>query len=290
VILKKRRGYNPPSFLENRNRMKRNDVTQVQSKIHIVRDTAALADAAAEVFCVCAGNSVSMQGRFTVALSGGATPRGMYRLLATEPYLSGIPWDVVHIFWVDERCVPVADAASNYGAARKDFLDHIPISPGNLHPMPGDREPRAGRVQYEEELIRFFNLKTGTVPQLDAIFLGMGKDGHTASLFPGQDSLHERTMLVEAVRGGRPSVDRLTLTLPVLNNAKDVVVLVSGREKGALVAKIVTRAPEYVGLPMGMVQPHRSGLLWIIDGAAASMIPEDVLSSTKTERGMRQGE
>jgi len=259
-------------------------------KILVTRNVAALAAAAAETLSACAGHAVSMHGRCTVALSGGTTPRGMYRLLARAPYRARIPWDAVHIFWVDERCVPAVHEASNYGTARRDFLDQVPIPPGNLHPMPGDIEPRAGRARYEAELIRFFNLKTGTFPGFDALFLGMGKDGHTGSLFPGQDSLHERTTLVAAVRGGWPSIDRLTLTLPVLNHAAQVVVLAAGREKGALVAKLVTDAPESAGLPMGMVRPHRGEVLWIIDDAAATMIPEDILSMMHTTQGGRQEE
>jgi 6-phosphogluconolactonase len=205
-----------------------------------------------------------------VALSGGSSPRPMHRLLGEEPYLSEIPWHTTHIFWVDERCVSINDPASNYGAARADFLEGVPIPENQVHPMPADLYPEEGAVAYEKELVEFFQTGPSEIPVLDLICLGIGNDGHTASLFPGHRALDERKRLIITARGGEPAVDRLTMTLPLLNNARNIVFVVSGKEKAMILKAILDgSSPRF---PAQMVSPVAGQLTYLLDKDAASMI------------------
>ena len=243
-----------------------------RSKIIVACHMDRLAEKGAEIVQCAALDSTMRQTHFTVALSGGSSPRLMYRTLSKEPYLSGIPWQKIHIFWVDERCVPVNNPASNYGAAKKDFLDNIPIPSNHVHPMPGEAPPEKGASQYQHELINFFQLEDGPFPVFDLIFLGMGADGHTASLFPGDEALKEKKRMIVAVKGGDPYVNRLTMTFPVLNNARNVVFLVSGKEKAETIKTIFEK--KNVMLPAGKVKPEKGELIWLLDGEAASLLTE----------------
>ena len=227
----------------------------------------------ARIFSDNAKRCVEAEGRFFVALSGGSTPRAMHRMLAKEPYHSEIPWHGVHLFWVDERCVPADDAASNYGAAREDFLEKIPLPVGQVHPMPAGKVPEDGALEYQAELVKMSRQAKGQVPIFDLIFLGLGKDGHTASLFPGQKALDERERLVVAVKGGDPDVHRLTMTYPVLNKAKIVVFTVSGREKAPIVKAILDGSCK--GYPAQRIQPAEGRLFWLMDRDAASWISRE---------------
>jgi len=229
---------------------------------------------AADILAMTAIDRVKENRLFTVAISGGSTPRAMHRMLAKGPYLSDIPWKNTHIFWVDDRCVPQDHPASNYGTAEKDFLYEIPLPRENIHPMSGDAPPEEEALRYEEELKNFFQLEDNQFPIFDLIFLGMGADGHTASLFPGQRALKEKKRMVVAVRGGEPDVRRLTMTLPVLNSAKNVVILVLGKEKAAAL-KVVFEHNNRI-LPVKEVRPVQGDLTWLIDSEASSLLSEKV--------------
>jgi 6-phosphogluconolactonase len=194
----------------------------------------------------------------------------MYRTLAQEPFLSKTPWAGIHVWWVDERCVAPDNPWSNYGEAKRNFLDRVGLPPDQIHPMPSERAPDQGARSYEDELVRHFGLRAGAFPVFDLIFLGLGKDGHTASLFPGQDGLKQENRLVTAVRGGDPDVDRLTLTLPVLNRARQVAFLVSGKEKAEIVRAVL--GAEEASIPAQRVRPATGRLTWILDRDAASLI------------------
>jgi 6-phosphogluconolactonase len=220
------------------------------------------------MFSRIAEESVSLRGRFAVALSGGSTPRLMHRMLCDEPYLSMIPWNRIHIFWVDERCIPISDPASNYGAARADFLDNVPVPENQLHPMPMDVPPEQGAWAYQEELVRFFQTQPSKIPIFDLICLGIGTDGHTASLFPGQGALREKERLVVAVRGGAPDVDRLTMTFPLLNNGRQILFLASGKGKAMILKAILEGPPSR--FPAQLIQPLHKNLIWLLDWEAAS--------------------
>lgn len=196
-----------------------------------------LALVGADLLRYAAAEKASHRGNPAVAISGGSTPRPMHRILAEEPWVSAIPWHRIHIFWVDERCVPISDPVSNYGTARRDFLDRVPLPESHIHPMPIDHRPREGAKIYQETLVKFFQPFGNQPPVFDLIFLGLGKDGHTASLFPGHKALEEKERLVVAVKGGKPEVNRITMTLPVLNQASHVVFVVTGRHKAEIVTK-----------------------------------------------------
>jgi 6-phosphogluconolactonase len=217
---------------------------------------------------------VKKEGRFFVALSGGSTPRQMHRRLA---FRSAVPWQGVHVFWGDERCVPVDDPWSNHGAAWKDFLGKVPLLPERIHPMPVHVNPQKGALMYERELDHVFNLKQAQLPVFDLVFLGLGKDGHTASLFPAHRALEENERFVVAVKGGDPDVYRLTLTFPVINRAKEVIFMVSGLDK-AEVVKAVTEDREGK-FPASRIRPLSGSLMWLLDREAASLLAKNTLSS-----------
>ena len=238
--------------------------------VFIEPDLATLAKKGAAIFSRIASESVVVRGAFAVALSGGSTPRPMHRMLCEEPYLSEIPWARTNLFWVDERCVPVHHPASNYGAATVDFLRSVPIPETQVHPMPVHLSPEQGAAAYQEEIVRWFWSHSQKFPVFDLIFLGIGTDGHTASLFPGQNALSEKERLVVPVSGGNPHVDRLTMTFSLINTAREVVFLVSGREKGEILKSIIQGPPDR--FPAQMVRPLRGNLIWLMDREAASQL------------------
>lgn len=243
-------------------------------QIIIEDDPMGLAHRGARIFATSARESVNRNGRFAVALSGGSTPKRMNEMLGEETSRLKIPWDKVYLFWVDERCVPENDEASNYGAAKRAFLESVPIPEEQIYPMPGEVSPEAGALRYQENIRDFFHLTETGKPIFDAIFLGVGKDGHTASLFPGQKALEERERLVVAVKGGEPNVPRLTLTYPVLNRARHIVFLASGKSK-AEILKTILESKE-MRLPAQKIQPVNGKLTWLLDQDAASLLPEEM--------------
>ncbi len=244
-------------------------------QIIIEDDPMGLALRGARIFATSARESVNRNGRFVVALSGGSTPRRMNEMLGEETYCLKIPWDKVYLFWVDERCVPENDEASNYGAAKRAFLESVPIPEEHIYPMPGEVSPEAGALRYQENIRDFFHLTETGKPIFDSILLGVGKDGHTASLFPGQNALEEGERLVVAVKGGEPNVSRLTLTYPVLNRARHILFLVSGKSK-AEILKTILEGKE-MRLPAQKIQPVNGKLTWLLDQDAASLLPEEMV-------------
>ncbi|MDB9822597.1 6-phosphogluconolactonase [Deltaproteobacteria bacterium] len=237
----------------------------------IIRDNLSdLSHTGAHIFTSSAIEAVTNKGHFVTAISGGISPGYMHRLLAEDSYLSKIPWSKTHIFWVDERCVPENDTASNYGEARRDFLDIVPIPSDQIHNMPVEVSPEEGAQSYQQELIKFFRLKRGELPVFDLIFMGIGPDGHTASLFPGNRALEENKRLILSVKGGDPRVHRLTMTFPVLNNARKTAFLVSGNSKSEILWKVLKQRQK--GLPAQMIKPVKGELIWLIDREAASLL------------------
>jgi 6-phosphogluconolactonase len=238
--------------------------------IIIESNAAGLARKGAEIFSKAAKESVGMKGRFAVAISGGSTPRSMHSMLGEEPFYSDIPWDKTDIFWADERCVPKNHPDSNFGAANKDFLDRVPIPKGHIHPLLGSLSYEEGALWYQQKLIKFFQRKEDEFPLFDLIFLGIGTDGHTASLFPGQSTLNEMKRWVVAVKGGNPDVKRLTLTFPVINRGKQIVFMISGKKKASVVKTALKGIQS--GLPAQLVQPLKGKLIWLLDREAASLL------------------
>lgn len=229
--------------------------------LQILKDAKAVAEAAAVRFAECAEQAVAARGRFTVVLAGGSTPEPTYRRLAEEPLVSRVAWEAVEVFWGDERCVPPDHRASNYRMARGALLDDVPIPEGNVHRIRGELAPEAAAAAYRAVLDEAF----GEDARFDLILLGMGNDGHTASLFPGSSALEIEDETVVAVRRAEQAISwRVTLTLPVLNAARAVAFLVSGVEKAPALARV--RAGE--ALPAARVDPAAGEVWWLVDRAA----------------------
>jgi 6-phosphogluconolactonase len=235
--------------------------------VRVLDGLPALARAAAEEWRARAGAAVAASGRFAVALSGGSTPRALYALLASAeaPFRDALPWDRTHVFFADERAVPPHHPHSNYGMARDALLAHVPLPPGSVHRMRGEDDPALAARAYEEELRALL----GPAPRLDLVLLGLGADGHTASLFPGSPLLAERSRLVAAAEAGlEPLVRRVTLTLPVLEGAGRVLFLVAGARKAAALARVLRGGEGADPPPAARVRPA-AGALWLVDRAAA---------------------
>ncbi len=249
--------------------------TGADSHIRIFADLEALSQAAADYFTSLSRDALSLKDRFAVALSGGYTPRRFFSLLATSPYKERISWASIHIFWADERCVPREHPESNYKLAHEALLSKVSIPKKNIHRIKGEKNPEQAAQEYEDSLRLFFG--TQPFPVFDLIILGVGTDGHTASLFPGTVAVHERTRIALPMHAEAPKRDRVTMTLPVLNNALQVLFLASGREKAVVLHEILEDGnPKYY--PAGMVQPVHGQLTWLIDRAAASLLTEQTFS------------
>jgi 6-phosphogluconolactonase len=238
--------------------------------IRVEADTGAALRAAADVLLETARSAAAGCGCVSIAISGGSTPRGMHRLWAQSPYASDIAWDRVHLFWADERLVPYTHPESNFGAARTDFIEKLVLRPAGVHPVPVAGDPEALARRYEEELRAHFRMRRLPEPVFDLIILGVGADGHTASLFPGSPALEERLRWTAAVKGGKPEVWRVTLTYAVLNRARRVVFLACGASKAAVVRRVLTALPP--DLPAQHVRPPAGRVTWVLDPAAAALL------------------
>jgi 6-phosphogluconolactonase len=252
-----------------------------KSEIRILADAKALTWAAAEEFARRAEEAVRDSGAFTVALSGGSTPKALFRLLAGEgdgAFRGRVPWGSVRVFWGDERHVPPDHPDSNYRMTCDTLLSRVPIPPENIHRIQGE-EPEAEKAAeaYEQALCRVFRVAEGQLPRFDLVLLGMGPDGHTASLFPGTPALHERKRLVVAQWIEKLQTRRITLTVPVLNNAALVVFLVSGAEKAETLREVLLGEYRPERFPAQLVRPTDGRLLWLVDQAAARCLrlPEE---------------
>ncbi|HXO38024.1 MAG TPA: 6-phosphogluconolactonase [Candidatus Acidoferrum sp.] len=238
-------------------------------EIKVVPDNAALARAAAQEFHSVAETAVRERGRFSVALSGGNTPRTVYSLMASEH--KQLPWDKIHIFFGDERLVPPDDPESNFRMANESLLSKVPIPQSNVHRIRTELGPEAAAMQYDQELREFFHLMDHDWPRFDLIFLGLGDDGHTASLFPGSKALTNESSRVTANWVEKFQTFRITLTLPVLNHAAEVVFLVSGASKAQILSEVL--GPGARKFPAQNVQPENGRLLWLVDQDAGSLLP-----------------
>jgi 6-phosphogluconolactonase len=244
--------------------------------IEILPDGGALALRAADLFALAAQEAAAARGRFAVALSGGETPRALYKLLARQQFSQKVPWRRVHLYWSDERCVPPDDPASNYGVARDAFIKHVPITAENVHRMRGEDAPDEAAQAYDAELrgLAVESRPRVDVPVLDLVLLGLGTDGHTASLFPHSDALAVEDSFAVATQAPDGS-SRLTITAPVLNAARRVWFLVTGAKKAGMVAEVIEglRVPNAV--PAQGVAPVHGTLTWFLDeAAAAELSPE----------------
>ena len=236
-----------------------------RTQVTVFPSAAALAEGVAELFAVRAAEAVEERGRFRVALAGGTTPLAAYRRLAGAPWADVVPWGAVEVFFGDERCVGECDAERNDGAAREALLLHVPIPPENVHPVPSLAPDAAER--YEALLRERLGAPAPAVPSLDLVLLGLGEDGHTASLFPGHPAAAESVRLVARVDGApKPPPARVTLTLPLLNAARTAAFVVSGRAKREALARVLGGNRS---LPAACVDPPDGERLFFLDRAAA---------------------
>jgi len=241
----------------------------------IVLPTAeALAEDAARRFARAASDAIHSRGELVVALSGGSTPRSLYARLAAPPYDSTLPWSRVQALWGDERCVPPDQAASNYRMAREALLDHVPIPAANLHRIHGEDDPVAAAREYEATLRSVLRTPQGpprTAPgaRIDLVLLGLGEDGHTASLFPGASALPDGEPWVTARPAAAGSPWRVTLMPVLLNAAAEILFLVSGAAKAAIVRRVLAGPLRPEELPAQQITPTDGRVLWLLDAAAA---------------------
>jgi 6-phosphogluconolactonase len=241
--------------------------------VQIFSEKEALIQAAADLFVKISQESVAENGRFLTALSGGSTPTPLFRLLAAPACASRIPWSHTHILWGDERLVPPDDPGSNYKLALDTLLAHVPIPAQNIHRAKGELEPKSAVANYARQL-RHLALPGQTYPQLDLALMGLGSDGHTASLFPGPIPANENkqpVIAVTAAYGSRP-VQRITLTPLLLNASRHILFLVTGKQKAAALAAVLTHQDTPQTWPAQRIQPTNGKITWLVDTAAAQKL------------------
>lgn len=252
----------------------------------VFADSDLLAQAAALYILEVGKQAIARYGAFTFALAGGSTPRDAYKGLSQMS--SELDWSAVHLFWGDERCLPADDPRSNYRMAWDAFISRVPLPIGNIHRIYGELPPREAAGHYQQDIAKFFEMhperiwqSAGKVafPSFDLIILGMGDDGHTASLFPGSPALDESERWVVGVEHNRPPpplVDRVTFTLPLINAAADVVFLVTGENKAERLLQVFKDDAE-PALPAQRVKPVSGRLSWLLDSRAGLMLQDDAI-------------
>ncbi len=233
--------------------------------VHVHKHEAAMAERAAHIFAALCEEAIQERGIFNIALSGGTTPISFFQLLSSPDWAERLPWDKIAIYWVDERCVGPESPDSNFGMARRELLSHVQAT--HYYRMRGENDPVEAALHYEEMLREHFKTPN-EIPRFDFILLGMADDGHTGSIFPGSPALMEKKRLCIDQYVPERKADRITLTLPVLNNTRCCMFLVNGKEKHeALQKSLDLLAPPT--LPAQMVRPTFGDLIWIVDEAAA---------------------
>ena len=247
--------------------------------------SAAMAEGSARLFAAHVEKAVSTRGIARVAISGGSTPKAMFKLLADPagPFLQTIPWDKLQLFWVDERCVPPDDPESNYGVARELLLSQVPIPPEHVYRMEGELDPEEAAARYESTLRNVMKLEGAESPAFDLVMLGMGPDGHTASLFPHTAGLDEMGRLVIANHVPQKESWRISLTWPVINQAGEVAFEIEGASKADVLAEVLTGPREPERLPSQLIRPSSGKLLFLLDEAAAAKLPPSTELADGTE-------
>jgi 6-phosphogluconolactonase len=239
-----------------------------RGELQVCRDSAALARAVAELFVSTGRMAAAERGAFHVALSGGNTPRAAYELLGQEPWRDELSWSDVFIYFGDERCVPPTDEQSNYRMAQRAFLDAVRIPHANVHRIRGEADPGHAANEYASIL----RADLGDAPHFDLVMLGLGPDGHTASLFPGTPPETDDNALVRAVYSQSQMMWRVTMTPKVFNLARTVVFAVEGPDKAAILAAVYEGPVDPVKYPAQIVRPLSGRLLWLVDELAAGML------------------
>lgn len=224
-----------------------------------------------------AQGAVEARGRFLLVLAGGSTPQPLYRRMAQPPYRDDVPWPQTHVFWGDERLVPPDSPQSNYGQAWNLMLKHVPVPPEQVHPIPGELEPQEAAAAYSETLATSVKRQAQGQrfwPRFDLVLLGLGSDGHTASLFPGSAAIQEKQRPVRTVHAkynNRPA-DRVTLTPPTFSSARQILFLVTGKEKAKALASVLEEEDDPARWPAQAIRPESGRVSWLVDRAAARHI------------------
>jgi 6-phosphogluconolactonase len=244
-------------------------------KYYVEPDPAALARRAACHFVEMVSEAAEANGRARVAVSGGSTPKAAFQLLADpdQKYRKRLPWEALELFWVDERTVPPDHPESNYRMTKESLLDYVPLQPAQIHRMEGELEPEVAAARYESELRNSFRLEGAETPRFDLISLGMGDDGHTASLFPHTAAIHEMGRLVTANQVPQKDTWRITLTWPVINQARSVFFLIAGADKAERVHEVFIGPRDPERLPSQLIWPSGGILTLFLDKAAAALLP-----------------
>ena len=242
----------------------------------IAPDAAVLAQRGAEHLVELIEEAEAARGRVRIAISGGSTPKAMFHLLAdpAQHYRQRIPWQALELFWVDERMVPPNHPESNYRMTREALLDHVPLRPENIHRIEGELEPHEAADRYEFALRQSFRLEGAESPRFDILALGMGDDGHTASLFPHTEAIHEMSRLATANAVPQKDTWRVTLTWPVINQAREVFFLIGGAEKSGILREVLLGPGDVERLPSQLIWPASGILTMILDKAAAAQLPQ----------------
>jgi 6-phosphogluconolactonase len=238
-------------------------------------DPAALALRAAQHLVELSEEAVAARGRVRIAFSGGSTPKATFKLLAdpAHPFLHSMPWHALELFFVDERTVPPDHPDSNYRMTKEALLDHVNLRPEQIHRMQGELEPEAAAAEYEYDIRRSFRLEGAEAPRFDIVTLGMGDDGHTASLFPHTEAIHEIGRLVVANQVPQKDTWRVTLTWPVINHAREVFFLIAGQDKAEPLKEVLLGPKDVERLPSQLIWPASGILTLILDKAAAALLP-----------------
>jgi len=249
----------------------------MRRSVEVSANRDALMEAAASEFVAAARAAIGAHGRFVTALSGGSTPRALFELLATERFASSVDWNHVQVCWGDERAVPPDAAASNYRMAREALLDHVPIPAAHIHRIRGEDPPPVAAEAYERTLRTLFATPVGPPrsdhrARFDLVLLGMGDNGHTASLFPGLHAVREGHRWVVAESVAEVGMWRITLTPVVLNAAAEILFLVAGADKAAMLHRVLDGPVRPDELPAQVVAPHDGGLRWLVDTDAAARL------------------
>lgn len=250
-------------------------LSKLRIKYYVEPDAAALARRAAQYFVEMAGEAVAGRGRARIAISGGSTPKSTFQLLAdpTLPWRARMPWEHLDLYWVDERAVPPDDAESNYRMTREALLDSVPLHSCQIHRIEGELPPEEAAARYESDLRSSFRLEGAQSPRFDLVALGMGPDGHTASLFPHTAGLHETGRMVTANHVPQKDSWRITLTWPAINRASSVFFLIGGADKAEILKEVLMGERDPERLPSQFIRPSSSILTLILDQAAAALLP-----------------
>lgn len=260
-------------------------VGEAVHEVRLLEDLSAMSDAAASHVTEVGLAAVRAHGRFTICLSGGNSPQRLYTSLAQEPYASRMPWDFVHVFWGDERCVSLDRPDNHFVMASERFPTWVPIPLNHIHRMRGEAaDPKDAAREYESDLHSFFGLEKGNFPRFDLVLLGLGEDTHTASLYPGTDGIHERSRLTISHYVPQRSQFRITLTFPVINNAAQVCFLVAGTEKAQALRTVLEADATETVAPARFIKPIQGKIVWFVDRKAASMLCRDDLSPSELRR------